>query len=174
MNSMNDHARTCATILGAECDCGYWRELWRTDMARLARQSDRVAKLEADLAAEDKRRQSLELRINELISQLAAANERATQAEAKLREVRSILYAYEGTKAGNCITSDPYWLILRNGCLRGDDSVLTGPFFSKDEAEAHRRARIYAYGEKSYCYALSAHARQFRRLREIVKEECGE
>jgi hypothetical protein len=115
-------------------------------------------------------RRDLEARIAALEAELAAAKEREAQAEARLREVRAILYAYEGTKAGNCITSDPYWLILRNGCLRGDDSVLAGPFFSKDEAEAYRRARLYAYGEKSYCYALSAHnARQFRRLREIVK-----
>lgn len=104
-----------------------------------------------------------------------AEKARADAAEAKLREVRAILYAYDGTKAGNCITSDPYWLILRNGCLRGDDSVLAGPFFSKDEAEAHRMARIYDYKEKSYTYAMSAyHSRPLRRLREIVKEVSSE
>lgn len=100
--------------------------------------------------------------------------DRIAELEAQLAEVRAILYAYEGTKAGNCMTADPYWLILRNGCLRGDNSVLAGPFFSKDEAEAHRQARIYEYGEKSYCFALSAcNARQYRRLREIVKGVKG-
>jgi hypothetical protein len=41
--------------------------------------------------------------------------------------------------------------------------MITGPFFSRAEAEEELQARRYAYGERACVYCLSGyHARQYR------------
>jgi hypothetical protein len=53
------HDEHCYVNLNDECNCGYWREQWRADMAQLASQSARIAALEADLAAAKEREAAL-------------------------------------------------------------------------------------------------------------------
>ena len=53
-------------------------------------------------------------------------------------------------------TSYPWWAICKKGSF-GRILVIEGPFFSRELAENHRKARIYDYKEKSFVYCFSGH-----------------
>ena len=53
----------------------------------------------------------------------------------------------------------------------GESSILAGPFFSREAAERHRRAREYDYGKKSIVFCFSGHwSHQYKELRAIIRE----
>lgn len=56
----------------------------------------------------------------------------------------------------NEATAYPWWCVVAKNHL-GALSILAGPFFSRDRAEAHRQARIYEYGHGSIVYCFSGH-----------------
>ena len=56
----------------------------------------------------------------------------------------------------NEATAYPWWAIVRKGSF-GRYIMLVGPFFSREEAEAQRKRRIYDYGEKSFVFCYSGH-----------------
>lgn len=63
---------------------------------------------------------------------------------------------------GNEGTDSPYWLILDPKQNMGLDIHLlahqiTGPFFSRTEAEQHLRARSYEYSSRACVYCLSGY-----------------
>lgn len=84
--------------------------------------------------------------------------------------------------ADNEGTAAPYWLIIdpsqlglrwedgdeiiyaaldEDNCERIEDRVtscITGPFFSRADAEAHLKGRRYAFGKTAYVYCHSGHA----------------
>ena len=74
-------------------------------------------------------------------------------------------------------TSFPYWLILDpSQNMRADIYILagqvTGPFFSREEAEAELTSRRYSYGKKAKVYCHSGYnSRQYKRLIQEVKEK---
>jgi hypothetical protein len=74
-------------------------------------------------------------------------------------------------------TAEPYWLILDpNQNMRIDINILasqiTGPFFSREEAEAELSSRRYAYGKKAKVYCMSGYnSRQYKRK---IKEKTNE
>ncbi len=47
----------------------------------------------------------------------------------------------------------PWWAIAFKGIKGAFQTV--GPFFSREDAERHRQARLYEYGEKSVVYGFS-------------------
>ena len=75
-------------------------------------------------------------------------------------------------------TSYPYWLILNPEQNMSADlyvlaSQITGPFFSREEAEAELTSRRYAYGKKAKVYCHSGcNSRQYKRL--IDEERSNE
>lgn len=69
----------------------------------------------------------------------------------------------------NEFTESPYWLILDpcpNQLGETCDSLankITGPFFSREEAENYLQNRRYAFGKRAVVYCLSGcYARQYR------------
>lgn len=66
------------------------------------------------------------------------------------------------TTANNEATESPYWLILdpqqNMGCSYGVlASQITGPFFCREDAEAHLQARRYAFSKRAVVYCLSGY-----------------
>lgn len=65
--------------------------------------------------------------------------------------------------ADNEGTDSPYWLIIdpkgRNIKTRVDDiaNCITGPFFSRDDAEAHLKARRYNFSERAGVWCFSGY-----------------
>lgn len=69
-------------------------------------------------------------------------------------------------------TASPWWVILDPSLLHceGDDNgihniagMVTGPFFSREEAETELSSRRYDYGEHAVVYCCSGYwARQYR------------
>jgi hypothetical protein len=50
-------------------------------------------------------------------------------------------------------TNYPWWFIVAGNRKTIDSPMrIEGPFFSREAAEEQRKARIYAYGEKSYVW----------------------
>lgn len=95
----------------------------------------------------------------------AEAREQRDALAAALEKARSILFAYTDNEA----TAHPWWAIVRNGSF-GRMVVLVAPFFSREAAEEHRRARIYEYGEKSFVFCFSGYyAWQYRDLCDSLK-----
>ncbi len=91
---------------------------------------------------------------------LAAQNER-------FRAAASILFAYGDN---NEMTQHPWWAVVqRNG--PGESSILAGPFFSREAAERHRKAREYDYGNKSIVFCFRGHwSHQYKELRAILRD----
>lgn len=88
---------------------------------------------------------------------LAAAS--AIEAREKASE---ILHAYG--KDNEC-TSHPWWAVVRKNAM-GSNAILAGPFFSRQAAENHRKAREYEYGAKSIVFCFSGHrSRHYKELR---------
>lgn len=62
----------------------------------------------------------------------------------------------------NEITDSPYWLILdprQNMCCEIGNlaSQITGPFFSREDAEAHLLRRNYSYSKRAKVFCLSGY-----------------
>lgn len=59
-------------------------------------------------------------------------------------------------------TESPYWLILDPKQNMSCDyhylaSMITGPFFCREDAEAHLKTRRYAFSERAVVYCLSGY-----------------
>ena len=59
-------------------------------------------------------------------------------------------------------TESPYWLIIDPRQMMSPDchtvaSMITGPFFSREEAQTHLSNRRYAFGENAVVYCHSGH-----------------
>ena len=57
-------------------------------------------------------------------------------------------------------TASPYWLIIDPRQMMKVDvhtvaSMITGPFFCREDAEKHLKGRRYAFGEKAKVYCHS-------------------
>lgn len=96
--------------------------------------------------------------------------------------MNDIIETLKGTD--NESTSAPYWLIIDPTQLGlkwddGDETIyaalddencksiqnripscITGPFFSRGDAEFHLKGRRYAFGDTAYVYCHSGHASQ--------------
>lgn len=74
-------------------------------------------------------------------------------------------------------TDSPYWLILNpRQILRADVNELaetiTGPFFSREEAEKHLQRRRYAYRKCALVYCMTGyHSGQYRKAYFNAKKE---
>ncbi len=78
-----------------------------------------------------------------------------------LAETKKILFAY-GDK--NDATSWPWWGVAAKNRM-GPSAILAGPFFSRERAEQHRKAREYDYGKGSIVYCFSGyHSHHYRDL----------
>lgn len=53
-------------------------------------------------------------------------------------------------------TAYPWWCVVAKNRM-GASSILAGPFFSRERAEAHRQARICEYGKGSIVYCFSGY-----------------
>jgi hypothetical protein len=75
---------------------------------------------------------------------------------------KPVISAARALKTGrNECTSYPWWFIVGKGRPRSGKDIpfyITGPFFSRDEAEKERKSRIYNYSEKSFVWCASGHA----------------
>ena len=66
-------------------------------------------------------------------------------------------------KADNEATDAPYWLILDpsgpNIKTRGEQIAhcITGPFFSREDAQLHLKQRHYSFSKRTIVYCLSGH-----------------
>ena len=72
----------------------------------------------------------------------------------------TILLSFPKTKSE--ATDSPYWLILDPHQMMKPDvfdlsSMITGPFFSRAEAENHLSARRYAFGKHARVFCLSGY-----------------
>lgn len=73
-------------------------------------------------------------------------------------------------------TDSPYWLILdprqmMSACVESVASMITGPFFSREEAETHLKNRSHAFGKKAVVYCHSGYwAKQYKALWRTHKE----
>ncbi len=95
------------------------------------------------------------------IADLLAAAEAIEAGE----KASQILHAYGKDNEG---TSHPWWAVVRKNAM-GSNAILAGPFFSRQAAENHRKAREYDYGAKSIVFCFSGHwSRQYRELREAL------
>lgn len=59
-------------------------------------------------------------------------------------------------------TESPYWLILDPSQMMKPDvfhlaSMVTGPFFSREEAQGHLSARRYAFGKHAVVFCSSGY-----------------
>jgi hypothetical protein len=87
-----------------------------------------------------------------------------------LRAVAEALFAYGDE---NDFTADPWWAVVKK-THRNPPSVLAGPFFSRQQAEDARTARLHDYGPKSLTYCFSGYySRPYRELRRMAKEALG-
>ena len=65
-------------------------------------------------------------------------------------------------------TDSPYWLILdpEQNMRATCDSLanqVTGPFFSREEAESHLKGRHYAFSKRAVVYCMSGYwSRQYK------------
>ena len=85
---------------------------------------------------------------------------------ARLKEAAAIAFAYG---KDNEITEDPWWAVVRKNGM-GSNAILAGPFFSRDAAEKHRKAREYEYGAKSIVFCFSGHrSHQYKELRQALR-----
>lgn len=60
-------------------------------------------------------------------------------------------------------TESPYWMILDPRQMMRPDystlaSMITGPFFSRESAQAHLEARRYAFGNWAVVYCCSGYS----------------
>lgn len=86
-------------------------------------------------------------------------------AEEKLQKAREILFAYGDENDG---TAHPWWAVVKRSRM-GEHSILAGPFFSRQRADEHYKAREYEY-KKAIVYCFSGHYSQhYRELREVLK-----
>lgn len=77
-------------------------------------------------------------------------------------------------------TSFPWWAILDSAMLGGGRSVdrlagaITGPFFSRDEAEAELGRRRYDYSDKAVVYCLSGcNSGRYKRAMALAESHKG-
>lgn len=83
-----------------------------------------------------------------------------------LDDARETLFAYGQENDG---TQWPWWAVVRNNGM-GDRGILAGPFFSRERAEQHRKAREHEYGRKSLVWCFSGHHSQhYRGLIEAIE-----
>jgi hypothetical protein len=66
------------------------------------------------------------------------------------------------SSADNEATESPYWLILDPKQNMGCDfhylaSQITGPFFCREDAEAHLSSRRYAFSKRAVVYCMSGY-----------------
>jgi len=60
----------------------------------------------------------------------------------------------------NECTSEPWWVILNPGFINSIESLayaITGPFFSREEAQAELTNRRYTYGKNAVVYCHSGY-----------------
>src|SRR5690606_23799366 len=82
-----------------------------------------------------------------------------------LQKLKKLVISY----TDNEFTGHPWWAIVKKASF-GRLEILEGPYFSREAAEKHRKARIYEYGEKSFVYCFSAYySREYRELLDILK-----
>jgi len=88
-------------------------------------------------------------------------------------------------------TDSPYWIIIdpRNtylyakGCYANEEhpeegavkryieSCITGPFFSREDAEGHLKGRAYAFSESAYVYCHSGYwSKKYHRFCRSVRQ----
>lgn len=97
-----------------------------------------------------------------------AARERAIEAAKNPRITLTVSTENEGTDS-------PYWLILdpaQNMQMNVDllAAQITGPFFSREEAQAHLDSRSYAFSKRAVVYCKSGYrATQYREAYRKVK-----
>lgn len=65
-------------------------------------------------------------------------------------------------KADNEANDSPYWLIIDPRQMMSPDcytvaSMITGPFFSREDATAHLKARRYNFSKRAVVYAHSGY-----------------
>jgi hypothetical protein len=123
----------------------------------LDKQATRIAELEAALQGR-----------TQFCGDCEGRAKRVEELEREREQARAVLFAYG---EANEMTAHPYWLILHNGNLRADASVLAGPFFSRQAAAQHLSARRYEYGDKAYVFCFSGHkSHEYKALRDLLKE----
>lgn len=89
----------------------------------------------------------------------------ARKAEA-FDKICALLFGYSDNEG----TGHPWWAVVRRGSF-GRMIVLAGPFFSRERAEGHRKAREYEYTSKSFVYCFSGHSScDYIELRDIAIE----
>ena len=79
--------------------------------------------------------------------------ERLHEAESSLEIMARQILAF-GEE--NDYTQFPWWGIVRKVGF-GRHEIVAGPFFSRQQAEQQRNARIHEYGDKSLTYCFSGH-----------------
>jgi len=81
--------------------------------------------------------------------------QRAEKAEATLAEARKILFSYGEKNDG---TAHPWWAVVKKNRM-GAQATCAGPFFSRERAEQHAKAREHEYG-KTITWCFSGHHSQ--------------
>jgi len=91
-----------------------------------------------------------------------------------MKEAKEIIRTLKG--ANNEATSAPYWLILdpiqNMGCdIHYLASQITGPFFSREDAESFLKATRYNFGDRARVYCLSGcYSYKYERLYKAIEK----
>lgn len=84
--------------------------------------------------------------------------------------MESFISKIKNAKESNDFTSYPYWLIIdpkQNFTLDPNiiASMVTGPFFSREDAELELKGRRYDYGKHAVVYCNSGvYSKEYRKL----------
>lgn len=79
--------------------------------------------------------------------------------------------------ADNEATRAPYWMILNprqnmDCCIHNLASMLTGPFFCREDAEKFLKGTRYNFGARAAVYCLSGcNSRKYDQLYEAIEKE---